>query len=228
MTALHTSEFFRKLDSCKGKIFDFDGTIADSMNVWYRVDMQFLSRRNLTPPDDYGKKLSMLGFDRAAAFVIDCFSLDDSPEDIMDEWNELALEHYSSGVFFKPHAREYIEMQRERDNKISVATTLSPPLLQAALENNKALDLFDALVCGCEVEKDKREPDIYLLAAKRMGLVPQQCVVFEDILPGIQSAKRGGMLAVGVRDDSGHQEIEALKESADCFIDSFKDLLYLS
>jgi HAD superfamily hydrolase (TIGR01509 family) len=209
----------------RGMIFDFDGTIADSIDVWYWVDQEFLARRELVPPSDYGKKLSTLGFDRAARFVIDEFDLDESPESIMHEWNDLALERYATTVYLKPHARAYLEQIRLLEGvKIAVATTLDPPLLLAALENNNALDLFDIFAHGYEVPSDKREPDIYLLAAKRLEILPVDCVVFEDILPGILSAKRAGMMAVGVRDDSGHQEIEKMRAHADAFIDTFEEL----
>lgn len=210
----------------RGLIFDFDGTIADSMGVWQWVDEEFLARRGLTPPPDYGKKLSTLGFDRAAAYVIEHFKLDEPPQNIMDEWNILALERYASEVYLKPPARRYIEKVRSLDGvKTAIATTLDFPLLEAALENNHAEELFDKVVHGSEVAHDKNEPDIYLLAAERLDIPAAACAVFEDILPGIKSAKRTGMLAVGVRDNSGHQEVEMMRAHADLFIDSFDDLL---
>lgn len=208
-----------------GLVFDFDGTLADSMQVWYWVDEEFLRRRNLEEPEDYGKTLSTLGFRESAAWVIEVLGLDETVEDVMDEWNELALEFYANNVYLKPHVREFIEAARAEGLKTSIATTVSPELLFPALELNDARDLFDAVAFSHECEHDKNEPDIYLLAADRMGVPPERCVVFEDILPGVRSAKRGGMYAVGVRDDSGHQEIDEMREVADAFISGFGELL---
>lgn len=210
----------------QGVIFDFDGTIAESMGVWHWVDREFLARRNITPPDDYGRKLSELGFDRAADYVIDAFGLDEAPEDIKDEWNELALERYASDVYLKPGARDYIARLKDLSlARTSIATTLTDELLDAALENNGILDLFDAFTTGVEVAHDKNESDIYRLASTKMGVSPVDCLVFEDIVPGILSARRIGMTAIGVRDDSGHQDFGLVTSAADGVIDGFEMLL---
>jgi beta-phosphoglucomutase-like phosphatase (HAD superfamily) len=206
-------------------IFDFDGTIGDSMGVWDWVDREFLRRRGLTPPPDYGRKLSTLGFVSAADYVIDEFSLTEDPEAIMDEWNTLAYEQYSTMVGFKPFALEYVSRLRAKGMRTSIATTLSPVLLEAALERNGARDMFDAVATGYDVDHDKNEPDIYLLAAERMNVPARTCIVFEDIVPGTLSAKRAGMRTVGVADGSGHQEVELLRTVADLFIEGFHELL---
>lgn len=225
MTSTRSLLFTESAPLHEGMIFDFDGTIANSMDVWYWVDQEFLRRRNLIAPPDYGKMLSTRGFVSAADYVIQHFELDENPLDIMDEWNALALERYATDVFLKPHARTYLEQVRSLGITTSIATTLSPVLLNAALENNQVADLFDTIATGYEVDHDKNEPDIYLLAAERMKIKPAACVVYEDILPGILSAKRVGMCTIAVRDNSGHQEVEALYEAADGFIDSFEELL---
>lgn len=209
----------------EGFIFDFDGTIADSMEVWYWVDQEFLERRHLDPPPDYGRILSSLGYLESARYVIDHFNLDERPEAIMAEWDELALRFYTSNVALKPHVREFIGKVRALGAKTSIATTLTPLLLNAALDANSARPLFDVLVTSNEVAHDKNKPDIYLLAAQRMDVPPMRCVVFEDIVPGVRSAKAAGMCAVGVRDNSGHQEMKKLRDTADGFIDGFQELL---
>lgn len=207
-------------------VLDFDGTIGDSMGVWFWVDREFLRRRGLVPPPEYGRMLSTLGFVNAADYVIEHFDLKESPEAIMDEWNELALEAYTSRVFLKPYVSDWLDQMKGLGARLGIATTLSPMLLHAALANNHVEDMFDALATGYEVTHDKNEPDVYLLAAYRMDVEPEDCVVFEDILPGIRSANRAGMTTIAVRDDNGHQDEAALRSAADGFIDSFAELLF--
>ncbi|MGN0034555.1 MAG: HAD family hydrolase [Coriobacteriales bacterium] len=210
----------------EGVIFDFDGTLADSMGVWRWVDEQFLARRGLIEPDGYNRTLAELGFERSLRYVIDVFGLDDTPQEIKDEWNDLALERYSTSVHLKPGARDYLERIRESAlAKMAIATTLTPTLLQAALDNNGIAELFDAKATGPEVPCDKSQPDIYQLAADRVGVPPHRCLVFEDIAPGIQSAQSIGMTAVGVRDDTGHQDFSLICSVADDAIESFEELL---
>jgi HAD superfamily hydrolase (TIGR01509 family) len=210
-----------------GIIFDFDGTLADSMGVWHWVDEEFLARRGLKAPDDYNRKLAELGFESSLRYVIDVFGLDDSPQQIKDEWNDLAYERYATSVHLKPGARSYLEHIKESSlAKMSIATTLTPTLLSVALENNGISDLFDACATGPEVTSDKSSPDLYQLAARRMGVHDSNCLVFEDIVPGIRSARSVGMTAVGVRDDAGHQDYALLRQEADDAIESFEELLF--
>ena len=73
--------------------------------------------------------------------------------------------------------------------------------------------------------RDKSFPDIYLLAAERLGVAPEQCVVYEDILLGIQSAKSAGFYTVGVEEPFSLPNREKIKQTADRYIESFADLL---
>lgn len=208
-----------------GVIFDFDGTIADSMHVWAWVDREFMSRHGLVEPPDYGSKLAELGFDQGAVYTAELFGMSESPQDIKDEWNALAQEHYATNVFLKPGCRRYLESLRELDTvRLAIATTLTTPLLKAALELNGITDLFDTFVTSSIVNVAKSKPDVYLRAAEEIGRGPASCVVFEDIAPGIRSAKSVGMAAVGVYDSQSGQDLSELRDVADAVISSFEEL----
>jgi len=211
--------------STPGMVFDFDGTLADSMGVWRRVDEEFLRRRGLDEPEGYVEALSTRNFAGCADWVIERFSLDESPQEIMDEWNLLALEDYQHNVSLKPQVREYLEMVRSLGVRTSIATTLTHDLLEAALVANGAVDLFDALATSDDTARDKHHPDLYLLAARRMGVEADRCSAYEDIVPGALSARGAGMLTIGVRDSSGHQDAEGLRRAAHAFIEDFGELL---
>lgn len=208
-----------------GVIFDFDGTIADSMHVWAWVDREFMSRHGFVEPPEYGSRLAELGFDQGAVYTADLFGMSESPQDIKDEWNALAQEQYASNVFLKPGCRRYLESLRELDTvKMAIATTLTTPLLEAALELNGITGLFDAVVTSSVVNVAKSKPDVYLHAAGKIDRSPTSCVVFEDITPGIRSAKSVGMTAVGVYDSHNGQNLSDLQDAADAVIESFEEL----
>jgi beta-phosphoglucomutase-like phosphatase (HAD superfamily) len=76
-----------------------------------------------------------------------------------------------------------------------------------------------------EVSRGKGFPDIYLESAARLGLEPGDCVVFEDILEGICAAKAGGFRTIGVREDCNTSSKERIREEADLYITSFRELL---
>lgn len=97
------------VNSGRAAIFDLDGTLLDSMGVWDAVDVEFLGRRGFDVPADYMQKVSAMQFHDIAAYTIRRFGLDDTPEELMREWNDLAYEAYTTTVELKPGARAYLE-----------------------------------------------------------------------------------------------------------------------
>ena len=120
----------------------------------------------------------------------------------MNTWNTMAYNHYKNNVKLKPGALNYLEKLKKSGIKIGLATSNSIPLLTATLKNNNAFDLFDAITVTDEVKKSKSNPDIYLLAAKKLGVNPSECMVYEDIIAAVKGAKLAGMKVTGVYDEA--------------------------
>ncbi len=206
-------------------IFDLDGTLLDSMWVWEKIDIDFLDKRGFTVPVDYVTEITSKTFRETAEYTIDLFGLDETPEQIMSEWNQMAIDMYSNYVFLKPNAREYLLFLKEQGIKLGTATSLPGMLSEPALKNNGIYHLFDAFTTTDEVSRGKQHPDIYLLAAEKLNVSPGSCIVFEDILLGIKGIIAAGMRPYGVYDEySKHDqaEIQALSEA---YIRDFGELL---
>lgn len=92
------------------------------------------------------------------------------------------------------------------------------------LNKNGIRDLFDAITTTSEVSKGKDFPDVYLLAAKKLGVDPAECIVFEDILPAILGAKAAGMKVVGILDQAARHQWDEILETADKTITDFIEL----
>lgn len=208
----------------QGAIFDLDGTLLDSMGVWRKIDADFLGKRGFAVPEDYVKQVTAMDFQAAANYTIARFSLEEKPEDIIREWREMVVDAYTYQVQLKPYAKEYLEKLKAQGIPIALATAASPDLYVPALRNNGVLELFDAFVSVQEVERGKGFPDVYLKAAERIGVNPKDCVVFEDILKGIQGAKMGGFQTVAVYDAASWYEQDALKKEADRYITDFSQI----
>lgn len=208
----------------KGAIFDLDGTLLDSMGVWRKIDEDFLGKRGFAVPQDYLQQVSTMGFQAAAEYTIDRFSLDEKPEDIIREWREMAVDAYAHYVPLKPHVKAYLNKLKEQGIAIALATAASPDLYLPALQNNGVLELFDAFVSVQDVKRGKEFPDVYLKAAEKIGVNPKDCVVFEDVLKGIRSAKMGGFQTVAVYDAASWYEQEELKQEADLYITDFSQM----
>ena len=133
--------------------------------------------------------------------------------------------HYKNNVKLKPGALNYLKKLKESGIKIGLATSNSIPLLTATLKNNNAFDLFDAITVTDEVKKSKSNPDIYLLAAKKLGVNPSECMVYEDIIAAVEGVKLAGMKVTGVYDEHAKHQIELLKKECDNYIYSYEELL---
>ena len=196
------------------------------MWVWDDVDRRFLESRNLEFNASYGEVIAVLGFEGGADYTIEHFGLDERPEDIIEEWKSMAEDSYCTNVFLKPGAREYLRHCKEQGIPMAIATSLQRHLLEPALKNNGVFGLFDT-ICVCDELHcgGKSNPSVYLEAARRLGVPCEQCVVFEDVVPAAVSAKKAGAYVVGVYDDHKQQTTDALKFTADLFIESWHDLL---
>lgn len=209
----------------RAAIFDMDGTLLDSMGVWAQIDIDFLGARGFEAPADYMEAVAPMSYDEMAHYTIRRFQLKEKPEDIIREWNDMAIKAYSGHLKLKDGAREYLLFLKSQGVKLALATASEPRLFEPALKNNGVYHLFDAIAHTGECARGKGFPDIYLLCGKRLGIPPEDCVVFEDIPAGIQGAKAAGMMTIGVYDRYAGDQAEAIRALADRYILSFRDLL---
>jgi len=207
----------------KAYIFDLDGTLLDSMGVWGQVDADFLAKRGIAVPPDYMDAISSMTFHEAAAYTIKRFSLPDGVEDLMREWNDMAAYAYGHTVKMKSHAKEYLITLREHGAKLAVATSLSAELCAPVLRNNGIDNFFDAICRTDEAGHGKSHPDVFLLTAKKIGVPVQDCLVFEDILAAVKSAKSIGMSVCAVYDKTSENDWDKIKTEADYAIFDFNE-----
>lgn len=211
--------------SIQGVIFDLDGTLLDSMGVWHMVDHMFLARRGIPYPPDYDKELQPLNYKQAAAYTKRRFGLSETEEEIIAEWDERVSAAYAGGLPLKPGAADFLRRLHGRGVKIALATASSRSLYELGLKANGVYGMFDAFATLDEPGlRSKAHPDIYLLAARRLGVPPEQCVVFEDLLNGIRGAKAAGMKTAAIYDASSAAEQERLHAEADVYYMDFTEV----
>jgi len=207
----------------KACIFDLDGTLFDSMNVWTDIDIEFLEKRNIAIPDDYTDTVLSMSFSEAATYTIERFSLPDSTQDLLREWNDMAIYAYENTVPMKPYAKEYLLSLQKQGFSLAVATSGTPELYEPALLRHGIYDCFEVICNAREVGCGKSQPDIFLLTAKKLGLSPCDCILFEDILPAVKSAKSIGMTVYAVYDKSSETDWDKIAKLADGVIFDFQN-----
>lgn len=213
------------LNKFKAAIFDLDGTILDSIYVWNKINYDFLSKRNLEVPENYINEVWKRSFKEAAEYTIELFELNETISDIVDEWNERALFEYGNNVKLKTNAKKYMECLKERGVKLAVATALPKVLYEPVLKSNNIYHMFDICVSTDEVKRGKRFPDVYILTSERLGIRPEECIVFEDMPESIEGAKLANMISCGVYDEKSKKDEDLIRSISDYYIYNFTELL---
>jgi len=206
----------------KAYIFDLDGTLLDSMDVWKNIDIEFLEKRGITVPKDYSEAISMMTFFEAAPYTVERFNLSCTAEELTQEWNDMAAFAYGHTVQLKPFAKDYLLALKEHGAKLAVATSLFSNLTELSLRNHGIYDLFDVICTTEEAGFGKSHPVVFNLTAQKLGVEPRDCLVFEDIYEAVKSAKSIGMSVCGVYDKSSDVNWEKIKKLADFTIVDFK------
>ena len=216
----------------KAFIFDFDGTLADSLGLWVEVDRLFLEAHDLPDDEEYNQMIVALGFEAGAAWVVEHFDIGLTAGEIVQEWIDLSQQFYEGSVELKPYARDYLDAVRAEGFPIAIATSLQRKLLTSALVRNDIVGYFDALcICDELASAGKLEPTVFLEAARRlserfdMPLELSDCVVFEDTALAANTARKAGAFVIGVADENEVSTRAELEATCDMVISSFSELM---
>lgn len=209
----------------KAVLFDLDGTLVDSMWVWSQIDIDYLGARGISVPPGLQQAVEGMAFTEVAVYFKERFGIADSVETIKNQWQEMAMEQYSHQVPLKPGAGAFLSYLKERDFRLAVASSNALSLIEAALKGHGIRQYFDCIITSCEVAKGKPAPDVYLEAAKRVGAAPADCLVFEDIVPGILAGKAAGMQVCAVYDKYSLFQENEKRASADYYIETYTQVM---
>ena len=209
----------------KGAIFDLDGTLLDSMHIWHDVDEEFFRRRNLKVTPEYIEIIKNMHLGAAAVYTKEKYDIQESVEHIDEEWLDLCVQGYLNDVDIKNGVFEYLKTLHDNHIKMAFATASEKQVCEGVLKKHGIFDFFETFAYVSEINIGKTEPDIYLLAAERMGLKAQDCIVFEDIIEGVRGAKKGNFTVCGVYDKSSAEDEDEIRAVADYYIKSFTELL---
>ncbi len=212
------------LQNKKAVIFDMDGSLVDSMWVWKDIDIEYLGRFGLEIPDDLQHCIGGMSFTETAVYFKERFSLECSVEQIRDDWNRMSWDKYRTKVMLKPGARELLDYCRTQDIRLGIATSNSREIVNMTMEERGVAGYFSCIMTACDAKKGKPAPDIYLMTAQQLGVAPADCLVFEDIVPGILAGRAAGMEVCAVDDAySAYQEAEK-RRLAHYYIKDFTEI----
>ncbi|PKM67016.1 MAG: HAD family hydrolase [Firmicutes bacterium HGW-Firmicutes-2] len=215
------------LKNIKAVIFDMDGTLIDSMWLWKTIDMEYLKRFGLMLPDDLQDDIEGMSFSETAAYFKKRFNLLDSVETIKEEWNKMAWSYYIEEVTMKEDAHLFLSHLKHHGYKTGIGTSNSKELVTLVMNKFKIDHFFHSIRTSCEVAKGKPSPDIYLQVAKDLMVLPEECLVFEDVPMGIMAAKNAGMKVCAIYDDFSKNITDEKIRLADYYVNGYTDVMQL-
>jgi HAD superfamily hydrolase (TIGR01509 family) len=208
-----------------GFIFDMDGVVIDS-NPYHKIAWgKFLKGKGI-PCDDQFFDNVLSG--RTGPNSLKLIFGDDLPEALLEEYLSEVDENYQNILRQSEDVRtiaglyEFLDSIRVNGYSLGLATSAPPLNIELGLEKLKLEGIFEVVVGKEDVVNGKPHPEVYLTTVKRLGLPIENCIVFEDSLAGIRSARSAGMPVVGIA--SGHSKEVLLEEGVSLAVDDFTDL----
>jgi len=179
-------------------IFDLDGLMADSEPLAKWAWQQTLARYGRELDDQTFREVQGMRVADSARIFCERFSLPVPPEQVMDERDELFLATVPTRLCARPGLYPLLDELTARGLPLAVATSGHWRYVDLALQTLGLDSRFRAIAAGDEVERGKPAPDIYLLAAERLGVPPERCLALEDAPLGVEAAVAAGMTCLAV------------------------------
>lgn len=214
-------EFLKGIDAC---IFDLDGTLLDSMEVWQEVDRKYLASYGIQFCEQFSEDIKKMTFHESAKYFIETFNIPKTEAEIMEDWNAMVEVEYRENIPLKEGVVELLSQMQQRGIKMCVATSCNKKHAQMALERLGIAAYFSFVRTCKEIGKNKEHPDIFLACCEELEASIERTMVFEDLLVALTVAKREGFQTCGVHDMLSTHEQTAIAKICDYFIYSFEEL----
>ena len=203
-------------------VFDLDGVLIDSEQVWDAAREQLVRERGGRWHERAQRDMMGMSSNEWSRYLHDELGLPEPPEEINEEVVRRMSDLYREHLPLLPGAREAVERLAARW-PLGLATSSNRPIIELVLDLAGLTGSFQESVSSEEVGRGKPAPDVYLEAARRLGVTPDHCAAIEDSHNGIRSAHAAGMTVVAIPNRLFPPDEEALA-LADCVLDSLEDL----
>ena len=204
----------------KAVIFDMDGVLIDSQPYHFKADIDTMAEYGVIKDQKFYEAFAGTLTDNRMRTLRDMFGLDVPAEELIEKREKMILD-IMANEDIKPVSGipELLRSIKALGLKTAVASSSGIELIELVLDRLGIAVYFDSITSGNDVKRGKPSPDIFLLAAERIGAEPSECLVVEDSENGVKAAKSAGMTALGyVNPTSGNQCLDM----ADAVIDDFR------
>ena len=204
----------------KGFIFDLDGVIVDTAKYHFLAWKKLANEIGIDFTEVQNEQLKGVSRVRSLEKILSWGNLkldDDRFNELMSKKNDDYLEHIAAmdESEILPDVIKVLDYLANQEQKMSLGSASKNA--REILKRVRLIDRLDAIVDGNDVSKAKPDPEVFLIAAKKMDIAPSNCIVFEDAVAGIQAANAANMISIGIGD-------KAILHEADYVFQNFTEM----
>lgn len=178
-------------------IFDVDGTILDSMEVWNTLASQYVQSLGMVPDKNLDEIVSDMSLEQSATYLKNHYKINKQEERIISEVLNFISDFYEYEVNLMPGFKEFVS---HYDSINVIGTSCDEELVKIALNRLAVLNYFEDIITCSKVNKSKNDPDFYLACAQVLKQRPEDIVVFEDADYCIDVARKVGFKVIKIKD----------------------------
>jgi len=205
-------------------IFDFDGTLVDSMPTWSEKMLNILRTTGTPYPADVIKYITTLGDVGTAKYFRDDLHVPLTLEEMYAMMDDYALPKYRDVIGLKEGVRGYLSMLRENGCSLHVLTASPHKMVDPCLKRLGIYGWFGNVWSSDDFGMPKSDPEIYRQAVRRIGAEIGDAVFFDDNINAVKTARAAGLYTVGVYDATGEDFAEEMKTAANWYVSTFADM----
>ena len=204
-------------------IFDMDGVIIDSEPIYFNIQEQIFSQMGFSVSTDEYEEFIGAGMHMMWKILKNNKNLDQSIDELVNMNNEIVYNSFKNmkDISPMPYFYEFIEKCNNRKVKIALASSTAKRTIHAILDNLDIRNRFDVIVSGEDVDNGKPAPDIFLAAAEKIKVIPENCLIIEDSTNGTKAARAAGMYCIGLR-NAGYEDQDL--SAANIILNDFRQI----
>jgi HAD hydrolase, family IA, variant 3 len=215
----------KKIENIKLFLFDLDGTILDSLEIWNDIDLLFFKNHNLIMGEDYHIAIAPLTLEETATYTKNTYKLDIDEEQIMKEWSDLAIKEYAENVNLKKGVKEFLDYLKNKNVHLAIATSCNEEMFKPCLERYGIVSYFEHFYTSQNLKINKSNANFFKEILNEYKIEPDQILFFEDSLASMKCAKSLGFNVVAVMDKKWEKQKEEIIASSDDQIEDFSQFI---